>query len=57
MLPSAARAIIASVDELGISFQEITDELLVKGCEIFCDAFDKVLGAVASKRDALMKNP
>ena len=52
-----ARAIIASVDELGISFQEITDELLVKGCEIFCDAFDKVLGAVASKRDALMKNP
>ena len=50
-----ARAIMSSVEELGISFQEITDELLVKGCAIFCDAFDQVLGAVAEKRDALMK--
>jgi transaldolase/glucose-6-phosphate isomerase len=51
-----ARALLASVEELGISFREITDELLVRGCEIFCDAFDQVLGAVAEKRDALAKD-
>ena len=51
-----ARAIMASLDELGIEFQEITDELLTKGCALFCDAFDQVLAAVATKRDALTKN-
>ncbi|MDE0887118.1 MAG: transaldolase [Myxococcota bacterium] len=50
-----ARAVMAAVEELGISFQELTDDLLTKGCTIFCDAFDQVLGAVAEKRDALMK--
>ena len=50
-----ARALLASLDDLGISLREITDELLVKGCALFCDAFDQVLGAVAEKRDALMK--
>jgi transaldolase/glucose-6-phosphate isomerase len=51
-----ARALLASVEELGISLREITDELLVKGCGLFCDAFDQVLGAVAEKRDALTKD-
>jgi transaldolase/glucose-6-phosphate isomerase len=52
-----ARAVMASVDALGISFQEITDELLEKGCALFCDAFDQVLAAVATKRDALTQKP
>ena len=51
-----ARAIMASLDELGIEFQEITDELLTKGCALFCDAFDPGLAAVATTRDALTKN-
>lgn len=48
-----ARALLARVQELGISLDEITDELLVKGCQLFCDAFDQLLEAVAKKRDAL----
>ena len=52
-----AQAVMASVDALGISFQEITDELLEKGCALFCDAFDQVLAAVATKRDALTQKP
>jgi transaldolase/glucose-6-phosphate isomerase len=52
-----ARAVMTAVEELGISFQELTDDLLTKGCALFCDAFDQVLGAVAEKRDALTKAP
>jgi transaldolase/glucose-6-phosphate isomerase len=48
---------MTAVEELGISFQELTDDLLTKGCALFCDAFDQVLGAVAEKRDALTKAP
>ncbi len=48
-----ARALLASLDELGISLSEITDDLLSHGCQLFCDAFDQVLRAVAEKRAAL----
>ncbi len=53
---SEAQALMASVEDLGISFREITDDLLVRGCQLFCDAFDQVLGAVSEKRDALAKD-
>jgi transaldolase/glucose-6-phosphate isomerase len=49
----AARAILRKTEELDISLEEVTDELLVNGCQLFCDAFDKLLAAVADKRDAL----
>ena len=48
-----ARAVLASVESLGISLQAITDELLDVGCQLFCDAFDGLLEAVAQKRNAL----
>ena len=48
-----ARAVLASLDELGISLGEITDDLLAKGCQLFVDAFDQLLAAVGEKRDRL----
>jgi transaldolase/glucose-6-phosphate isomerase len=50
---SEARAILGTLDELGISLDAITDELLSHGCQIFVDAFDKLLEAVEGKRDSL----
>jgi len=43
------------VAALGISLDEITDELLVQGCQLFCDAFDQLLAAVAKKRDTIVE--
>jgi transaldolase/glucose-6-phosphate isomerase len=48
-----ARKVIALLDELDISLDEITATLLDKGCKLFSDAFDQLLAAVAEKRDAL----
>ncbi len=45
-----ARAVLAETAALGLSLGEITDELLVQGCRLFCDAFDQLLGAVETKR-------
>jgi len=50
-----ARAVLGSLSELGISLDEITDELLEKGCQLFCDAFDQLLEAVTKKRDSLLE--
>ena len=48
-----ARARLDELKDLGISLDEITDELLTQGCQAFCDAFDQLLDAVAKKRDKL----
>ena len=48
-----ARAQLQELNEHGISLEDITDELLVQGCQSFCDAFDQLLDAVAKKRDKL----
>ncbi|MDP6980517.1 MAG: bifunctional transaldolase/phosoglucose isomerase, partial [Myxococcota bacterium] len=49
-----ARGILATLDELGISLKEITDDLLPKGCQLFCDAFDTLLGTVAERRAGVL---
>ena len=51
---SDARATLSLLDEVGISLKEITDELLPKGCQLFSDAFDALLTAVAHKREAVL---
>ncbi|MFP6639697.1 MAG: transaldolase family protein, partial [Myxococcota bacterium] len=48
-----ARARLDELKALGISLDEITDELLTQGCQAFCDAFDQLLDVVAKKRDKL----
>ncbi len=47
---SDARQIMGDLEEVGIPFKEIADELLTNGCQLFNDAFDQLLGAVAEKR-------
>jgi transaldolase/glucose-6-phosphate isomerase len=49
-----ARKVLAQLEPLGISLETITDELLEKGCQLFVDAFDGLLEAVAKKRDSLV---
>ena len=44
-----ARATLAALDRAGISLKKVTDDLVVDGVRQFADAFDKLLGAVASK--------
>ncbi len=42
----AAEAVLATLDELGVSLNEITDRLLVDGVRKFADAFKQLLTAV-----------
>ena len=41
--------------DLGISLNKITDRLLAEGVSQFADAFDRLLGAVARRRRALLE--
>lgn len=43
-----------SLQQAGISFSTITDQLLQEGVQIFIDAFDKLLSAVEKKREAVL---
>lgn len=49
-----ARETLATLAEVGISLEEVTDHLLDDGVKKFSDAFDKLLGAVEKKRQALL---
>jgi transaldolase/glucose-6-phosphate isomerase len=49
-----ARRIIESVGRLGLPFAAITDKLVTDGVVLFADATDKLLGAVARKRAAIL---
>lgn len=48
-----ARESLAALEELGISLDAVTDELLSAGVKQFVDAFSGLLASVGSKRDAL----
>lgn len=48
-----AIAVMAAVEKLGLPFEAATDKLVVDGVQLFVDAWDKLLLAVAAKRDAL----
>jgi transaldolase/glucose-6-phosphate isomerase len=48
-----ARAILAEMEQYGISLKEITEELVVEGVQQFADSFDKLFGAVARRRRTL----
>ncbi|MDG2048973.1 MAG: transaldolase [Myxococcota bacterium] len=55
-LRTEANEILSTVTELGLSLEAVTDELLDQGCQLFCDAFDQLLEAVAKKRDFLTES-
>ena len=45
-----ARQVMATLDRLGISIDEVTAKVLDDGIRVFADAMDKVLSAIAAKR-------
>jgi len=49
-----ARQVMATLEKSGISIDSVTAKLVEEGVQIFADAFDKLLDAVARKRVALL---
>lgn len=49
-----ALAAMAMLERLRLSLDEVTAQLVVEGVQLFVDAHDKLLTAVAAKRDALL---
>jgi transaldolase/glucose-6-phosphate isomerase len=50
-----AREIVQTLEKLGVSMKEVTDQLLAEGVQKFSDAFDQLLGSVAQKRDGILE--
>jgi transaldolase/glucose-6-phosphate isomerase len=46
---AGARDTLATLDELGISLEEITDKLTVDGVDLFSEAFGKLFAAIADE--------
>jgi transaldolase len=49
-----ARHTIMAIDETGINFKALTDELQTQGVKLFCDSYDKARQTIREKRDALV---
>ena len=49
-----AEQVLAMLRESGISLDAVTGKLVDEGVQLFADAFDKLLGAVARKRGSLL---
>jgi transaldolase len=49
-----ARSLLEKLEEIGISYDDVTDTLEREGVEKFADAFTELLDGVAKKRDALV---
>jgi transaldolase/glucose-6-phosphate isomerase len=49
-----ARDTMRTLAEVGISMKAVTDQLVVEGVKKFSEPFDKLLGAVEKKRQALL---
>ena len=50
-----ARAMLAELEQHGISLNEVTEELVREGVQQFADAFDKLFGAIAQRRRTLLR--
>jgi transaldolase / glucose-6-phosphate isomerase len=50
---TGAHAILAELEQHGISLKEITEELVTEGVQQFADSFDKLFGAIARHRRTL----
>ncbi|MHB8510121.1 MAG: transaldolase, partial [Candidatus Dormibacteria bacterium] len=48
-----ARALMAQLEEVGISIQQVTDELIEEGVSSFGEAFDKLLASITVKSQAV----
>ncbi|SRR5579871_187041 len=50
----AARETMRALEKSGISMAEVTEKLVADGVQLFAEAFDKLLAAVAKKRQSLL---
>jgi transaldolase len=49
-----ARHTLRAIEEAGINFRDVTDELQVDGVKLFCDSYDKARETIRQKRDSLV---
>jgi transaldolase/glucose-6-phosphate isomerase len=52
---ASARALLAELEEHGVSLKKVTDELVKEGVQQFADAFDKLFGTIAKRRRMLFE--
>ena len=50
-----AHALLAALEQQGVSMKAVTDELVVDGVQQFADAFDKLFAAIARQRRQLIE--
>jgi len=50
---AAAHKLIQQLNESGIDFRGVTDELQVQGVKLFCDSFNKARESIRQKREVL----
>lgn len=50
---AGARALLAELEENGVSLKEVTDQLVKEGVQQFADAFDKLFRTIAKRRRTL----
>src|SRR5581483_2493241 len=50
-----ARALLAELEENGVSLKEVADELVKEGVQQFADAFDRLFGTIAKRRRTLLE--
>jgi transaldolase/glucose-6-phosphate isomerase len=50
-----AHALLTLLDQEGVSLKEVTEELAKDGVQQFADAFDKLFGAIAMRRQTLLE--
>jgi transaldolase/glucose-6-phosphate isomerase len=52
---AGARAMLAELEEHGVSLNEVSEDLVKDGVQQFADAFDKLFGAIARRRRTLLE--
>ncbi len=51
----AAREAVQALEKVGVSMEEVTDQLLAEGVKKFADAFDQLLASVEQKRESFLE--
>jgi transaldolase/glucose-6-phosphate isomerase len=52
---AGARAMLAELEQHGVSLKEVTEKLVAEGVHQFADAFDKLFGIIARRRGMLLE--
>src|SRR6185437_446323 len=52
---AGASTLLAELEKIGVSLDEVTTELVAEGVQQFADAFDKLFGVIAKRRRTLLE--